>query len=49
MGEEGFGYDPIFTPDGHEGHTFATDPNWKEENGHRAKAIKALKAFTSNG
>jgi XTP/dITP diphosphohydrolase len=41
-GEEGFGYDPIFIPDGEE-HTVAELGNgWKRENSHRARAAAAL-------
>jgi XTP/dITP diphosphohydrolase len=41
-GEEGFGYDPIFVPDG-ETQTVAELGNaWKAENSHRARAALAL-------
>ena len=43
-GDEGFGYDPIFIPDG-ETETVATLGNeWKRENSHRARAARALHA-----
>ncbi len=41
-GSEGFGYDPIFVPDG-EGRTVAELGNeWKAGNSHRARAAHAL-------
>lgn len=44
-GESGFGYDPIFVPEGHE-KTFAEmDLNLKNEISHRAIAIKKLTTF----
>ena len=43
-GSEGFGYDPIFVPDGEE-HTVAELGNdWKREHSHRARAARALLA-----
>ena len=41
-GEEGFGFDPIFVPDG-ENRTVAELGNeWKSEHSHRARAARAL-------
>jgi XTP/dITP diphosphohydrolase len=41
-GSEGFGYDPVFVPNG-EDHTVAELGNeWKAENSHRARAARAL-------
>ena len=46
-GGEGFGYDPIFVPDG-ETHTVAELGNdWKRANSHRARAAAALRAALS--
>ena len=43
-GDEGFGYDPIFVPDG-EARTVAELGNaWKTANSHRARAAAALAA-----
>ena len=43
-GSEGFGYDPIFVPEGEE-HTVAELGNaWKSRNSHRARAARALLA-----
>ena len=41
-GDKGFGYDPIFVPDGR-AETFAeTDPEWKHRVSHRARAFEQL-------
>ena len=45
QGEEGFGYDPIFYPDGCGGKSMAEVMEWKMENSHRAKACKAAVSF----
>jgi XTP/dITP diphosphohydrolase len=49
-GNKGFGYDPIFTPDGFE-QTFAEmDVDLKNKIGHRGKAVQQLiKFLISNG
>jgi XTP/dITP diphosphohydrolase len=45
-GSEGFGYDPVFLPDG-ETRTVAELGNaWKARNSHRARAARALLAHT---
>ena len=43
-GDEGFGYDPIFLPDGEERTVAELGNAWKAENSHRARAAKALLA-----
>jgi XTP/dITP diphosphohydrolase len=44
-GEEGFGYDPVFVPEGHE-QTFAEMPlHQKNSMSHRARAMKKLAHF----
>jgi XTP/dITP diphosphohydrolase len=41
-GSEGFGFDPIFVPEG-EGRTVAELGNeWKRQHSHRARAARAL-------
>ena len=44
-GADGFGYDPIFLPDGQEGKSMAQVGEWKMQNSHRAKACEAAKKF----
>lgn len=43
-GERGFGYDPIFQPDGHEQTFGEMDPEAKDAMSHRAQAFERLKA-----
>ena len=43
-GSEGFGYDPIFVPDGEERTVAELGNNWKRTNSHRARAAAALAA-----
>ena len=41
-GDEGFGYDPIFVPDGEELTVAELGDGWKRANSHRARAARAL-------
>lgn len=41
-GSEGFGYDPIFLPNGEEQTVAELGNEWKAENSHRARAARAL-------
>jgi XTP/dITP diphosphohydrolase len=44
-GSEGFGYDPIFVPDGEQRTVAELGDEWKAENSHRARAARALIAL----
>jgi XTP/dITP diphosphohydrolase len=41
-GTEGFGFDPIFVPDGEQRTVAELGNDWKQENSHRANAARAL-------
>jgi XTP/dITP diphosphohydrolase len=43
-GSEGFGYDPVFVPEGLERTVAELGNEWKAENSHRAEAARALLA-----
>src|SRR4029453_7813372 len=43
-GSEGFGFDPVFVPDGEERTVAELGNDWKRDNSHRARAAKALLA-----
>jgi XTP/dITP diphosphohydrolase len=43
-GTEGFGYDPVFVPDGETQTVAELGDDWKNENSHRARAARALLA-----
>jgi XTP/dITP diphosphohydrolase len=43
-GTEGFGYDPVFVPDGEERTVAELGNEWKASNSHRARAARALLA-----
>lgn len=42
-GTEGFGFDPVFVPEGEERTVAELGDAWKAENSHRARAAKALR------
>lgn len=48
IGENGFGYDPIFIPDGYDTTFGILDSSIKNEISHRAKALKKLSEFINN-
>jgi XTP/dITP diphosphohydrolase len=49
-GVEGFGYDPVFIPDGEERTVAELGDVWKDEHSHRARAARALRdAFDALG
>ena len=43
-GSEGFGFDPVFVPDGEERTVAELGDDWKTRNSHRARAARALRA-----
>jgi len=43
-GDEGFGFDPIFIPEGEDKTVAQLGNEWKAENSHRARAARALLA-----
>ncbi len=45
IGEDGFGYDPVFIPERLEGRTVAQEPEWKSKNSHRYKACQEAQKF----
>ncbi|MDY6766436.1 MAG: non-canonical purine NTP pyrophosphatase [Candidatus Nanohaloarchaea archaeon] len=46
-GDDGFGYDPLFVPDGHD-KTFAEDVEYKHEVSHRREALDGLRQWLSD-
>jgi XTP/dITP diphosphohydrolase len=46
-GTEGFGYDPVFIPDGEEQTVAELGDDWKSRHSHRARAATALRAETN--
>ena len=46
-GSEGFGYDPIFVPDGESRTVAELGDAWKAKHSHRARAAQALRELTS--
>jgi XTP/dITP diphosphohydrolase len=47
-GSEGFGYDPLFVPDGQERTVAELGDAWKREHSHRARAARALAERLAN-
>ena len=43
-GSEGFGFDPVFIPEGEERTVAELGNDWKQDNSHRARAARALLA-----
>ncbi len=41
-GTEGFGYDPVFVPEGETRTVAELGNEWKAQNSHRARAARAL-------
>jgi len=49
-GSEGFGFDPVFLPEGEERTVAELGDEWKAKNSHRARAARALlEALTASG
>ena len=48
-GTAGFGFDPVFIPDGEEQTVAQLGNGWKADNSHRARAAKALLEALSSG
>jgi XTP/dITP diphosphohydrolase len=42
-GVEGFGYDPVFVPDGEDSTVAELGDGWKAAHSHRAGAVRALR------
>lgn len=42
-GEQGFGFDPVFIPDGEERTVAELGDAWKAQNSHRSRAARALR------
>jgi len=48
-GVEGFGYDPVFVPDGEAVTVAELGDDWKAANSHRARAARALREAVDGG
>lgn len=46
-GTEGFGYDPVFVPEGEERTVAELGDEWKREHSHRAQAARGLRAVAT--
>lgn len=44
LGTEGFGYDPVFVPEGEQRTVAELGNEWKSHNSHRARAAESLRA-----
>ncbi len=49
MGQSGFGYDPVFIPEGHERSFAEMSPQEKDSMSHRGRAIRAFAEFLLDG
>lgn len=47
-GEEGFGYDPLFLPEGKD-ETWGEDSSFKDEHSHRKEALEKLRDYIESG
>ena len=47
-GDEGFGFDPVFVPEGEERTVAELGNEWKRGNSHRARAARALRDTIAN-
>lgn len=47
-GSNGFGYDPVFIPDGQTATYAELGPDYKNKHSHRAMALEKLKSYTKN-
>jgi XTP/dITP diphosphohydrolase len=48
-GSEGFGYDPVFVPEGEEQTVAELGDDWKRKHSHRARAARALREAVGGG
>lgn len=48
-GSEGFGYDPVFIPEGEEQTVAELGNEWKSRNSHRARAAQAVRDVAGAG
>jgi XTP/dITP diphosphohydrolase len=48
-GDEGFGFDPVFVPDGEQRTVAELGNEWKSEHSHRARAAAALARLIPGG
>ena len=48
FGDGGFGYDPVFLPEGLNGESLAQNTEWKMSHSHRSKAFESANKFFKN-